>query len=468
MLAERLALRNAVPPLPTGAKAPAALPAPAEAAAPKAKKGTKGSAPPPVPVDAPPEVVPIAASVAARDGAPDVVVGNSKAVLDMKNELFSQQLALQMEFHASVKAFAKAWKESSKSSDILHPNGPLKDSMMRMSAAAEPVLREPSVCDFSWMEENDAPPTQVQSVKGSTAPDSVKPSEHAGKDSSVVIMHEKEKPRSGELTYDEAKKLKNLAVETFFVDVRSHLRLPDGAYAITSQHLFDWVVNFNPVAVATCGVKHLVPWAEHVTNHPMLNVEFDRVLSLVKKSKVRTKLELDEGGMQLEILGVIVQTYVEKLRRQRRHYDPSEKEIAFSVKVGNLICTKAAILGSGKLALAHHLGIVELAKGAGTWLPEYAEDKPEDKPEDEVQKATEASSFKDRVGRRGERGGSGPSTTGKATVPVVLKFPKRKCIKCNGHGHRAKVCTSKEGATLECWRCKGTGHPEFKCASELA
>jgi len=459
------------PPAPAGVKAP---PAPAGIKAPPAPAGIKA---PPAPADVhvpppPPEQVPPPGSGAVVDGRAGVDSGATPDAIRDQQRVMSfflgEQLAKQMELHGAVKVLVKAWAAAPSSAQVAlvtQQGGPLKEHLQRVAKASEPVfaglpdyLELLCTKDFAWMD--DDPPLTQATVVSPKAKDGKKHVSFAGQVTPTCVVMQEPKPRYGELTHDESKLLKSLAVQTYFVEIRSLLRTQEGEYAISNQHLMDWMSHFSPVAVATCPVKYLVPWAEHICTHPMLNVEFEKVVDLVKRAKIRTALDLAEGGMQLEILGVMVQIFVEKLRKQRRHWDPTEKDLAFSVKVGNLICTKAALLGAGKLALAHHLGIVELAKGAGTWLPEH---------EDEKQECAVPVFTRGRVPDGvppavppGSDGNGGPRTQA-----IVLKFPKRICEKCGGAGHRKGACTSKDGATLKCWRCKGVGHPVFKCPSEV-
>ncbi|XP_068701351.1 uncharacterized protein [Montipora foliosa] len=42
---------------------------------------------------------------------------------------------------------------------------------------------------------------------------------------------------------------------------------------------------------------------------------------------------------------------------------------------------------------------------------------------------------------------------------------KKRCYNCDGFGHMAKVCPSKEGEMekLQCYRCRGWGHKKSLC-----
>lgn len=292
-------------------------------------------------------------------------------------------------------------------------------------------------------------------------------------DEGKYVMVAKERPNSGELTYEEAKKL-GVAVEVFFKDVRSLIRTADGTFAVQNMELQQYIVDFSSVKVLSSPIKWLEPWAVHITTNPSLFVIWEGVVDLVKRTKIRTALDIADG-LAKEILGVMVRCYIEKKRAMRSVFDPKEKSLPFSTHVGNLICDKSDITSATKLDLSYRLTICAIALGVGATLPEHAADAENEitsavvnQHDAVVPKATHAVSEQDGASRRADGGGRrSTGAGGGGRVKKSLKHPAWTCGKCKGKGHKKATCTSDLSKNLECWQCGGHGHPAYLCPSEV-
>ena len=229
---------------------------------------------------------------------------------------------------------------------------------------------------FSFMDDPvDASPTNGRhQPKGddAKAPSHQRRRIGAKGDQQFVVVENKEKPNSGELTYEEAKKV-GIVVEVHFKDFRSLIRTVDGSFSVQCMNLQVYITTFSSATVRSSPIAWLEPWAILVTSHPSLFLVWEGVVKLVATTKPRTVLDIADG-LPKEILGVMVRCFIEKRRAMRRVRDPKEKTISFANNVGNLICDKADLTAASKLEVEHSLTICEIAWGSGYFLPDTPED----------------------------------------------------------------------------------------------
>ena len=68
---------------------------------------------------------------------------------------------------------------------------------------------------------------------------------------------------------------------------------------------------------------------------------------------------------------------------------------------------------------------------------------------------------------RGLRGMQRPRSRGPTLPPPLLRRPasshSRRCYTCDGEGHMAAQCTSREGDFHTCYSCHGVGHMSRDC-----